>query len=302
MNTLKHFFTMLCLVVVALLGGGIGIVAEVGVVTKQGTDIVATGPYLMSIIEDAEPTRWARYTTPSSTTMVLNEGGNASGDGLPSMTVDPGNSLPIVTWGRNNGSGFDIVESHFENGAWTTPVVLAAGVTTSIDPEPFVTLDKQTGDVHIVFVTSDSTPVVMHTEAPADLASWTPPSMVSEVGENGLRPSAILHQGTLTIAYESHVSGVGNTPRVITVATADGLGEFTYETITDSQGGSPNRPQLHVGMGSSMWIDWIDDSNNLAWVIWQPVTGWGSVEIEPFTDIEDRDYHARGRVKQLVAQ
>jgi hypothetical protein len=301
MNTYKHFFAMLGLVVVTSLSSGV--VAEVGVVTKQGTDIVATGPYLMSIIEDSEPVGlWARHTTPSGTTMVLNESGSTNGDGLPSMAVDSGNSLPIVTWGRNNGSGFDIVESHFENGAWTTPVVLAAGVTTSIDPEPFVTLDRQTLGVHIVYVTNDSAPVVMHTEAPADLSSWTSPNMVSEIGENGLRPSAIIHQGTLTVAYESHVSGVGNTPRVITVATSDGLGGFTYETITSSQGGSPNRPQLHVGMGSSMWIDWVDDMANVAWAIRQPGTGWGSVQIEPFTDSEDRDYHVRGRIKQLASQ
>ena len=65
MNTLKALLSrMLCLVVVCFLGGGV--VAEVGVVTKQqGTDIVATGPYLMSIIEDPEPVGiWARYTIP----------------------------------------------------------------------------------------------------------------------------------------------------------------------------------------------------------------------------------------------
>ena len=106
-------------------------------------------------------------------------------------------------------------------------------------------------------------PVVMHTEAPADLSSWTPPSMVSEVGENGLRPSAILHQGTLTVAYESHVSGVGNTPRVITVATADGLGELHIRNDHRFAGRKPQQATTaHVGMGSSMWIDWIDDSNN----------------------------------------
>lgn len=301
MSTHKHFFTMVCLVVVTSLGGGA--FAEVGVVTQQDTDIVATGPYLMTIIEDSEPVgMWTRYSGPTSIRMVLNEGGAVNGDGLPSMAVDSGNALPIVTWGKNNGSGFDIVESHFENGAWTTPAVISAGVTTAIDPEPSIMLDKQTGDVHIVYVTSDSTPMAMHIKAPADLSSWTSPNMVSEIGENGLRPSAVIYQGTLRVAYESHVSGVGNTPRVITVAISDGLGGFSFETITDSQGGSPNRPQLHIGMGSSMWIDWIDDTNAVAWAIWQPATGWGSVQIEPFTDMEDRDYHARGRVKQLATQ
>ena len=301
MNTYKHLSLMLCLAVVTSLSTAI--VAEVGVIRQQGTDIVVTGPYLVSIIEDPEPTGiWMRHTQHSSASVVLNESGGTNGDGRPSMASDPNYGLPIVTWGKNNGSGFDIVESHFENGAWTTPVIIAASVTTSIDPEPSIALDAQTGAVHIVYSMGDATPKVMHTEAPADLASWMPPVQISAIGEDALRPSAVIHLGTLTVAYESYGLGIGSTPRQIAVATSDGLGGFTYDTIGTTFGEEPNRPQLHTGMGVSLWIDWIDDTNDMAWATWQPATGWGSVQIESFTDVEDRDYHARGRVKRLATQ
>jgi len=301
MKILKHFRVTLCLALVVSVCGLA--LAEVGISTNEGTSIVATGPYLMSIIDDPDPIGiWMRQSQPSSTRAVLNESGGMNGDGRPSMAFDPGYGLPIVTWGKNNGSGFDIVESHFENGAWTTPAVVVAAVSTTIDPEPAIAIDKQTGAIHIAYLMSDTAPKVMHIKTPADLSSWTPPSLVSEVGENAVRPSAVIHQGTLTVAYESHVSGVGSTPRMITVATSDGLGGFTHETLTNSHGGSPNRPRLHTGIGSFLWIDWIDNANDMAWVRWNPTTGWGSVQIEPFTDIEDRDYHARGRVKRMATQ
>jgi len=301
MRILKHFRVTLCLALVVSVNGLT--LAEIGVSTKEGTSIVATGPYLMSIIDDPDPIGiWMRHSQPSSTRAVLNENGGTNGDGRPSMTFDPTNGVPIVTWGKNNGSGFDIVESHFENGAWTSPAIIAAAVTLTTDPEPSIVLDRQTSDVHIVYIMDDTTPKVMHTTAPVDFSSWTSPNLVSEIGEISLRPSVVVHEGTVTVAYESHISGVGSTPRVITVAKADGLGGFTHETLTNSHGGSPNRPRLHTGIGSSLWIDWIDDTNDMAWSRWNPGTEWGSVQIEPFTDIEDRDYHARGRVKRLAAQ
>ena len=278
--------------------------AEVGAIYESSTSAQLSGPYVLSIIEDGDPVTaaWTRHSSLLGSRQVLNENGASNGDGLPSVLLNLISGLPIVTWGKNNGSGFDIVESHFENGAWTTPAIIAAGVTTSIDPEPSIAIDKQTGVVHIVYLADVAAPRVMHTEAPANLAFWTTPVQVSEIGENALRPSAVIHLGTLTVAYESHGSGVGSTPRQIAVATSDGLGGFTHETIATTHCGDPNRPQLHTGIGTSLWIDWLDDTNEMAWAIWQPAMGWGSVQIEPFTDVEDRDYHARGRVKRLATQ
>lgn len=289
---------------VALTLAHVVVEAEVGAIYESGISVQAGGPYVLSIIEDGDPVTaaWTRYSPLLGSRQVLNQDGASNGDGLPSVLFNPISGLPIVTWGKNNGSSFDIVESHFENGAWTTPAVIAAGVATSVDPEPWIALDRQTGDVHIVYFTDTAATTVMHTQAPANLASWTPSVQVSEIGENALRPSAVIHLGTLTVAYESHGSNVGSAPRQITVATSDGLGGFTHDTIATTHCGDPNRPQLHAGTGSALWIDWLDDTNDMAWTTWQPVMGWGSVQIEPFTDVEDRDYHARGKVKRLATQ
>ena len=147
--------------------------AEVGAVYESGISIQLNGPYVLSIIEDGDPVTaaWTRHSPLLSSRQVLNQNGASNGDGLPSVLFNSISGLPVVTWGKNNGSGFDIVESHFENGAWTTPAIIAAGVATSIDPEPWIALDKQTGDVHVVYLADGAIPKVMHTEAPANLAS-----------------------------------------------------------------------------------------------------------------------------------
>jgi len=294
---------ILALLIVCVMPG-IVVDAEVGTVYESGVTVQANGPYVLSIIEDGDPVTavWARHSPILGSRQVLNENGAANGDGLPSALFNPTSNLPIVTWGKNNGSGFDIVESHFENGGWTSPAVIAAGVTTLMDPEPSITQDKQTGEVHIVYFADAITTRVMHTQAPANLSSWTPPVQVSQLGEDAIRPSAVIHQSLLTVAYESHGSGVGSTPRQIVVATSNGAGGFTYDTISSTHHSEANRPQLHTGMGPSLWIDWIDDTTDMAWATWHPTNGWGSVQIELFVDLEDRDYHARGRVEYLATQ
>jgi hypothetical protein len=276
--------------------------AEVGLVTAS--DLTQSGStYTLTIIEDGDPvtSAWSRYSL-SGSRKVLNEDGATNGDGLPSILSDPASGLQVVTWGKNTGSGFDIVESHFENGNWTAPAVISAAVTSSIDPEPSIVLDEQTGTVHIVYIASDSAPQIMHTQAPTDLSSWTPPSLISEIGKDSMRPSAVMHQGVLKVAYEFHGSGVGITPRQIVVATSDGIGGFSYETITTSYGVEPNRPKLHVGGNTSMWIEWIDGTNDIAWSRWFSTSGWEAPQLEYFADGEDRDFDASGRVKKLATQ
>lgn len=294
----------LIVVAVAILASPVAI-AEVGVIVGHDATTVQSGPYVSGIIDTADPIGgmvWVRYSASSGTRVLLNENGFANGDGRPTTTRNPVSGSPIVTWGKNNGSGFDIVESHFENGAWTAPAVIAGNVTTSVDPEPYIVTDRQTGDVHLVYFANDTAPAVMHTQAASDLSSWTSPALASQVAEYALRPSAVIHQGTLTIAYEAHGSSVGSTPRQIVVATADGAGGFTHESVTATHFGDPNRPRLHVGLGDSLWLDWVDDNNDMAWSVWQPGSSWGAVQVEPFVDVGDRDYHARGRVKHLATQ
>ena len=142
-------------------------IAEIGVAVDLDNERVF-GPY--SIIDDADPINglvWSRYSMPVPSRVVLNENGAANGDGRPTTTLNTTSGLPLVTWGKKNGGAFDIVVSRFEQGAWTSPLVLASAVTSLMDPEPQMVVDKQNGDVHVVYFVNDATPSVFHRQAPA---------------------------------------------------------------------------------------------------------------------------------------
>lgn len=298
MNTgTRPLRTLLALAVVLVTPHASG---EVAVVVEFDNTRVF-GPY--SIIDDADPIGgmvWTRQSVVSNSRILLNEDGAANGDGRPATTLNPVNRMPIATWGKKNGAAFDVVVSRFEAGAWTSPEIIAAGVTATLDPEPQMAIDQLSGDVHLVYFVNETIPSVFYTQAPPDLSSWTAPVQVSQFGEKALRPSAMVHQGVVWVAYESHGFAVGNTPRQIVVATSDGAGGFFYDVVSETHHADPNWPLIHRGKGGSPWLDWVDGATDMAWSTWQSSSGWGAIQIEPFAGVADREFHVRGRIRGLA--
>ena len=273
--------------------------AEVVIFAEPATGIVVQGP--LSIIEDPDPVPnyWIGSSPAVSGRYVLNPQGATNGDGRPATGRTP-SGLPIVVWGKNNGNGFDLVYSVFDNGAWSAEATLAAAVSPDVDPEPAMAFDRMSGAVHVVYSTGGSAPSIFAIEAPSDLSSWTAPALVSQVAEIALRPSAVVHEGQLRVAYESHGSGVGSTPRQIVVAT-EISGSFNHQAVSSTHHGGANRPQLHTGVGDRLWLDWIDASGDVAWTVWSSGDVWSAVTLETYSDDADREFHVRRRVRQLAA-
>lgn len=274
--------------------------AEVVILYDIDTGDILGGP--VSIIDDSDPipSYWVRYSPMLGNRKLLNEQGAANGDGRPSVSVHPLSGVPYVSWGQANGSGYDLVIASFENGDWTTPTILVPNVSPDLDPQPSLTTDPVSGELHLVYNGGGATPAVMHLSADATGANWSAPTQVSALASISLRPNAVVHGGVVKIAYESHGSGVGSTPRQIIVASADGAGGFTREVLSETHHAESNNPELHTGMGDLLWIEWIDDVDGLAWSEWSGTTGWSPITTEGFVDNADREFHARGRVKQAV--
>jgi len=265
--------------------------AEVGVV-----DIEATGPYVLGIIDDPDPTGqiWRRYTPPTtSSRIVLNEQGEANGDGTPTVLYNSVTGTPIVTWARNSAEGFDVVLSHLVDGAWSEPLVLAG--STADEVNPFLALDETSGAVHLLYWIDDASPRVVHRQAPADLSSWSDPQIVSGPAEITARPAATITGGVLRVVYESHNGSLGGTPKLIVLAVDSGSG-FTFQTLGSSLHAAPNWPQIHSRPGR-VWADWVDDTGEMSWTREGPGGGWDPIEAESYTSTEERDYFVRGRIR-----
>jgi len=288
----KSLLVVLCVVCGCAFLGIPGAQAEVGVGGEQGFAALLK---LSIIVEDPDPfdTAWRRFAADSESRFILNDAGDANGDGEPTFLINPVSQLPIVAWSRNSPQGYDVVVSHFAAGAWSEPEVLADSAADELDP--FLLTDPQDGTVHLFYWVHDASPRVMHRQAPADLSSWTLPVQISQPAEIACRPAAVFHQETLTVVYEAHDFGFGSTPRQIVLATHDGLG-FTASSVAFSGHAGANWPQVHSRKGK-LWIDWIDGESALSWRRQSQSGGWDPVQAEGFSNIEDRDYHVRARVK-----
>jgi hypothetical protein len=274
--------------------------AEVGVI-HDPVHLTSQGPYeLQGIIEDADPVgiQWRPYSTLNPSRKLLNPDGETNGDGRPSSLYNRVSQLPIVAWAKKTASGFDVVISHFANGAWSAPQVLCLDATATLDAEPQLVVNPADGSVHILYWMDESAPRVMHRQAPADLSSWSSPAQVSDTGDIAVRPAGTFHQGDLKVVYESHAGQIGGTPRFIMLATEDG-GGYSSTVLANTNHDEPNRPRIHGG-GVTLWVEWIDAEGEMTWTSRVDPDPWSPIEPEPFSSAEERDFHVRQEIRSLV--
>jgi hypothetical protein len=232
--------------------------------------------------------------------VVLNSDGETNGDGRPSSILNRYNQLPIVAWAKSTPTGYDVVISHFDGGTWSAPEVLCSDATTTRDAEPYLTVNPADGSVHIVYWMDESSPRVMHRQAPADLSSWSDAVQVSSVGEIALRPAAVFHQGILQVVYEAHAGQIGGVPRYITLATDDG-GVFSHEVLATTSHDEPNRPRVHSA-GANLWVEWIDAEGEMTWMSRVLPDPWSGIDLELFYSTEERDFHVRREIQSVVLE
>jgi hypothetical protein len=278
------------------------VAAEVGAV-ELGEGSSAQGPYeLITIIEDGDPVgiHWRPYSLVSPNRVLLNTDGETNGDGRPSSLYNSFSELPMVAWAKSTASGFDVVISYFASGVWSNPVVLCEDATTTLDAEPFLVMNPADGSVHLLYWMDESSPKVMHRQAPADLSAWSDPVQVSATGDIALRPAGAFHQAVLNVVYESHAGQLGGTPRFIMLATENG-GSYSSEVLATTNHDEPNRPRVHSAR-TILWVEWIDAEGEMTWASRVHPDPWSAIELEPFTSIENRDFHVRREIQRRVLE
>jgi len=270
--------------------------AEVGCVHVSSGD---PDGYVFSIQEDPNPvpSAWIPLSTTSfGMRVVLNADGAARGDGEPRMIDHPTTGVPIVVWSRHTNSDYDVVVSRFVGGAWTEPTVIAGSPEAELDPS--IAVDPTDGTVHVVYWVLASPPVpasrAVHVQAPSDLSSWSTPINVSAPGEFAARPSATFHAGTLHVVYEA---AIGDGPPYYVLLATRSQGSWTAGALLGTSWfGDALWPEIH-SQGDTLWAEWIDAVDSMAWVEQEPGQLWGTPLSEEYTTFEDRDFFARGRIR-----
>lgn len=284
-------------IVVASLWIGTGSArAEVGVAKDGPVEHL----FEARIIEDSDPVgaSWRPAPVPRPHRHLLNPDGEANDDGRPSLLYNSISGLPIVAWAKKTTTGFDVVVSLFDGGAWSIPEVLATDATVTEHGRPRLVLNPNDGSVHLLYWEDETAPRVMHRQAPPDLSSWSAPVQVSQPGEIAKRPAGVFHDGVLHVVYESHGPGHSGIPRLLVLATQNGS-TFTTEVVETSNYHGPNWIQVHSRSGK-LWVDWIDGDNEMCWTRRSASSSWEPIQVEPFSGIEERDYHVRGKIGYLA--
>jgi hypothetical protein len=272
--------------------------AEVGVLTDSTTG-QTSGPYSLSITDDSDPimTVWQRFSPPGSPRHVLNPGGDLNGDGPPSILRSRLTGLPVVVWSQKTASGFDVVISRFEDGAWTGPDVIAGTPADELDPH---LIESAEGGFDLFYwVDDDASRTVYHRHAPADLGSWSPATPVSRPDDLASHPKGIHHEGTLRVAYEIDL-GTG-VPKDVVLARQDG-GDFLVEVLATSYNTGELWPEPHSHDGR-FWVDWIDATygnpshGEMAWLRQSDLGEWEVSRYEPFAGEVQREFHVRGTIR-----
>jgi len=296
MSSLR-LLTGIVLVALTCLAPCTGLRAEVAVSFQQSSvGLYSTQP----IVDDPDPIglAWTRYSADTSIKFVLNDQGDANGDGRPSLLYNTFSTLPIVAWSRNSPGGYDVVLSRFDGGAWTMPTVLADSTADELDP--VLVMDPSDGSVHLLYWVAGASPVVMYRSAPADLSTWSPAIEISQPGELAVRPAAVFFEGQLHAAYENHSFGFGTTPREIVLATDDGAG-FSSMLLATTYHAGANWPEVHRASGR-IWVEWIDAEDEMNWTRKLLSGSWESLQTEPYDTSEKRDYHVRGTIRSQALQ
>jgi len=284
-----------CAVVAAVVLAPVAIRAEVAVVAPPGAR--PSSIWLAQIVDgpDPVPTIWAPLST-APERIALNPGGDANGDGPPSIAGHPAGAC-LVAWSKNTPGGRDVVASRFETGGWTVPEPLAS--TSADEVDPFV-LQAPDGSFHLFYWEAGATPRVLYRNAPPDLSSWSPAVQVSDSGLAACRPHATFHQGVLRVIFEVHDYGYQNTPRQVVIARYEN-GAFVAEVLAITQNLEPVWPQIHA-RGARLWADWEDAPGQMLWTARDDSTGiWGSVQAEPYTTEEQRSFFVRGTIQSLAS-
>ena len=246
-------------------------------------------PILGSITDDSGPFWNVVWGNTSNLTTQWSlppqdDGKDHEFDAAPSILYNPVSGYPVAVWHTEGAekSG-DVRVSYFTVGGWSAPFVAATGAA-----EAKAIVDGNSGSIHLVY-TSRSTGAVWHREATADLSTWTDPQRISDEGNPSFGPAVAIHGATLTIAYETSVSGRDSAPKNIVVAQADlrasNGGARDYFTTVLATIYSDR--DCHIRLdgergGGRLLVRWIQAPAQFGWVVQSPRGVWGPVAVEPW--------------------
>jgi hypothetical protein len=140
---------------------------------------------------------------PSRERVLLNQNGALRADGTPSIAIHPLTGLPWAVWAYNEGGIYQLAISFLESGSWASPILiwpsengdanLQPQLEFTADGRPLITWWRMSadGNKQSVWFTSRQN------------GTWIRPVRLSSTREKARRPSLLLDDDGLIVAFET---------------------------------------------------------------------------------------------------
>ena len=209
------------------------------------------------------------------------------------VSVNPQTGAPQVLWSEPVAAlGVEAVyASRLKQGAWTPA---SSFVAPSYADDSLSAVTAPTGELDVVWSTTESTGRVLLRALPDPDGEWSPEIEISDASEPSEAPSIVSHGGGLWVAWQV-VSPTGS--RSIRCGKLEGVGNIERWLVADSPTVEDPGASLHSENGH-LWVDWIDSTTQVG--ASEYVDGsWQPPVFEAYAGTDDLDA-ARGRVGARV--
>lgn len=224
---------------------------------------------------------------------ILNPYGDDRGDGRPDIAMPP-EGQAVVSWAWNNGLDHDIAVAEWTADGWSAPLFLTSSALDDVDPRLAVT---NGGSLHLIWWSRQDETIHITTRQNGSNV-WAVPREVTTPGERGRRPTLVVRNDTVHVAFERD-SAQPDVAQEVVIKKRYSDGSFGESAVLRTSRIDRLDPVLHLENGW-MWMDWKQSGDQLAFVVNGP-DGWSEPAHVAWPDpswlgVED----ARQQVRQFV--
>lgn len=135
--------------------------------------------------------------------ILLNESGSLRADGAPSLAIHPLTGLPWAVWSFNENGDYELALSYFDGYDWSSPILLGSAPNGADDLQPQMQFAPDGRPLITWWRMSDDGEQQSVWFTSRQNGTWLPPVQVSSAREQSRRPSLMLGDNELIVAYET---------------------------------------------------------------------------------------------------
>jgi hypothetical protein len=220
-----------------------------------------------------------RKIRPVDDALVLNASGDAFGDGMPELVIEPGTGLPQVVWATGGGAAAEILLARWDGGRWSTPTQEGGAIggsapfdrATALRLSPFPgpwsaprAAAGGSGLTHVIWSGAESVASVWYRALSVPAGVLGDAMAINDAAVPTRDPSILVHPDLekIFIAVEQEESGL----KLVVVIQADDDGltlqrdsePFRRRIISLTLSVRGLQLEVHGGEGAA-WATWVED-------------------------------------------